>query len=52
MTRPGAAGQVTANGTDSDEANRRRASDEILDEVLEEKASDISAARLLEESRR
>lgn len=41
-----------AEGTDSNEADRRRAIDEILDEVLREKPSKISAARLLEESRR
>ena len=63
MTRAGKSVQVTddgeplwilqpANGTDSDEAERRRATDEILDEGLREKPSKISAARLLEESRR
>ena len=63
MTRAGQSVQVTdngeplwilqaANGTDTDEAERRRAIDEILDEVLREKPSSISAARLLEESRR
>ena len=63
MTRAGQSVQVTdngeplwilqpANGTDTDEAERRRAIDEILDEVLREKPSKISAARLLEESRR
>ena len=41
-----------ANGTGSDEAERRRAIDEILDEVLREKPSRFSAAKLLEESRR
>ena len=41
-----------ANGTDTDEAERRLAIDEILDEVLREKPSKISAAKLLEESRR
>jgi antitoxin (DNA-binding transcriptional repressor) of toxin-antitoxin stability system len=41
-----------ANGTDADEAERRRAIDEILDDVLSEKPSEISAAKLLEESRR
>jgi hypothetical protein len=63
MTRTGQPVQVTdngeplwilhpANGTGDDEAERRRAIDEILDEVLREKPSKISAARLLEESRR
>lgn len=63
MTRSGQAVQVTdnghplwilqpANGTATDEAERRRAIDEILDEVLGEKPSKISAAKLLEDSRR
>ena len=63
MTRAGKSVQVTdngeplwilqpADGTDTDEAERRRAIDEILDEVLREKPSKISAAKLLEESRR
>ena len=63
MTRAGKPVQVTdngeplwilqpAHGTESDEAERRRAIDEILDEVLHEKPSKISAARLLDESRR
>jgi hypothetical protein len=39
-------------GGETDEAERRRAIDSILDEVLLEKPSKISAARLLEESRR
>jgi hypothetical protein len=63
ITRAGNSVQVTdngeplwilqpANGTDADEAERRRAIDEILDELLREKPSRISAARLLEESRR
>lgn len=63
MTRTGKPVQVTddgeplwilhpANGTDADESARRQAIDEILDEVLHEKPSRISAARLLEESRR
>lgn len=34
------------------EANRRKAIDEVLDEVLSETPAKISAARLLEESRR
>ena len=41
-----------ANGTEGDETERLRAIDEILDEVLRERPSKISAARLLEESRR
>jgi hypothetical protein len=41
-----------AAGSPEDEAGRRRAIDEILDDVLREKPSKISAARLLEESRR
>lgn len=63
MTRTGKPVQVTDNGhplwilqpandTEIDEAERRRAIDEILDEVLREKPSKISAAKLLEESRR
>jgi hypothetical protein len=63
MTRTGKPVQVTdngeplwilqpANGTETDEAERRRAIDEILDEVLHEKPSKISAAKLLEASRR
>jgi hypothetical protein len=34
------------------EAHRRKIIDEILDEVLREKSPEISAAKLLEESRR
>jgi hypothetical protein len=41
-----------ANGTDTDEAERRLAIDEILEEALRERPSKISAAKLLEESRR
>ena len=63
MARAGQSVQVTDNGeplwilqpakgTDTDEAKRRLAIDEILDEVLREKPSKISAAKLLEESRR
>ena len=63
MTRAGQSVQVTdngeplwilqpASGTPAGEAERRRAIDEILDEVLGEKPSEISAAKLLEESRR
>ena len=63
MTRTGKPVQVTDNGqplwilqpahdTATDEAERRRAINEILDEVLREEPSKISAAKLLEESRR
>ena len=63
MTRTGQSVQVTdnghplwilqpANGTDTDEAERRRAIDEILDEVLKEKPSKISLSKILDESRR
>jgi hypothetical protein len=63
MTRTGKPVQVTDNGrplwilhpatgTDADEAERRRAIDEILEEVLREKPSQVSAAKVLEESRR
>lgn len=63
MTRAGKSVQVTdnghplwilqpADGTDADEAERRRAIDEVLDEVLRQKPSKISAAKILEESRR
>ena len=63
MTRAGNSVQVTdngeplwvlqpANGTENDEAMRRRAIDEILEDVLHERPSKISAARLLDESRR
>jgi hypothetical protein len=63
MTRTGKPVQVTdngqplwilqpANGTETDEADRRQAIDKILDEVLHEKPSKISAAKILEESRR
>jgi len=63
MTRTGKPVQVTdngeplwilqpANGTAADEGERRRAIDEIFEEVLRERRSKISAARLLEESRR
>ena len=63
MTRAGEPVRVTgrghplwilqpASGTAADEKERRRAIDEILDEVLREKPSEISAAKLLEESRR
>ena len=62
MTRTGKPVQVTDNGEPlwilrsadgiADEEERLRATDEILDEVLREKPSKISAAKLLEESRR
>lgn len=63
MTRAGGSVQVTDNGkplwilqpageTEAGEAERHRAIDEILDEVLREKPSKISAAKLLLESRR
>jgi hypothetical protein len=63
ITRAGKSVQVTdngkplwilqpANGTDADEAERLRATDEILDEVLRGRPSKISAVQLLEESRR
>jgi len=63
MTRAGKSVQVTdngeplwilqpANGTVTDEAERRRAIEEIFAEVLRERPSKISAVRLLEESRR
>ena len=43
---------LPANAAPDDEEERRRATVEILDEVLREKPSRISAARLLAESRR
>jgi hypothetical protein len=63
LTRAGKSVQVTdnghplwilqpADGTEADKAERRRAIGEILDEVLREKPSRISAAKLLEASRR
>lgn len=63
LTRAGKSVQVTDNGeplwilqaatgSDDDEAQRRRDIDELLDDVLRETPSKISAARLLEESRR
>ena len=63
MTRTGKPVQVTdkgeplwilqpASGTQADETERRRAIDKILDDMLREKPSKISAAKLLEESRR
>lgn len=63
MTRAGKALQVTdngeplwilqpTNGTATDEAERRRAIDEILDEVLRVKPSKISLSKIVLESRR
>jgi hypothetical protein len=63
MTRTGKPVQVTdngkplwilqpANGTDADEAERRRAIDEVLDEVLREKPSKISLSKIVLKSRR
>jgi len=61
-TRGGQSVQVTDSGEPlwilqpanaaPDEEGRRRATDGILDEVLRERPSRISAARLLEDSRR
>lgn len=63
MTRAGQSVQVTdngeplwilqaANGTDAGEAERRRAIEEVLDEVLREKPSKISLSKIVLESRR
>jgi len=63
MTRTGKPVQVTdngkplwilqpANGTAADEAERRLAIDEVLDEVLREKPSKISLSKIVLESRR
>ena len=63
MTRTGKPVQVTDNGeplwilqpataSKADEAERIRAIDEILDEVLKEKPSKISLSRILDDSRR
>jgi hypothetical protein len=62
MTRTGKSVQVTDSGSPlwilhpadaaPDEETRRRTTNEILDEVLREKPSGVSAVRLLEESRR
>ena len=61
MTRAGKPVKVTDNGVPlwilqpaetADEQERIRATDEILDEVLRERPSKVSAVRLLEESRR
>jgi hypothetical protein len=62
MTRTGKPVRVTDHGEPlwilqsalaaGDEQERLRATDEILDEVLQDRPSKISAAHLLEESRR
>ena len=63
MTRTGKPVQVTdngrplwilqpANGTDADERERRRAIDELLDEVLRQKPSKFSLSKIVLESRR
>jgi hypothetical protein len=63
MTRAGKSVQVTdngqplwilqpANGSETDEAERRRAIDEVLDEVLRQKPSKISLSKIVLESRR
>ena len=62
MTQTGKPVQVTDNGrplwilqpadSPDDEEERLRITDEILDEVLRGRPSKISAARLLDESRR
>ena len=63
MTRAGKPVQVTDNGeplwilqpdngTHTDEAERRRAIDEVLDEVLREKPSKISLSKIVLDSRR
>lgn len=65
LTRAGQSITVTDNGnalwviqpanrkeSPKAEGNRRKAIDDILDEVLRDKPSKISAARLLEDSRR
>jgi hypothetical protein len=63
MTRAGRSVQVTdngeplwilqpASGTSADEAERRRAIDEVLDEVLREKPSKISLSKIVLASRR
>lgn len=63
ITRAGRSVQVTDNGkplwilqpaqgTAADEAERRRAIDEILDDVLRERPSKVSLSKLVLESRR
>ena len=44
--------QADGNESSDAEAGRRKAIDEILDDVLREKPGKVSAAKLLEESRR
>jgi hypothetical protein len=43
---------IQSVGVSDDEENRRKATNEILDEVLRGRPSKISAVKLLEESRR
>ncbi len=63
LTRTGKPVQVTDNGkplwilqpaegTEADEVERRRAIDEVLDEVLREKPSKLSLSQIVLESRR
>jgi hypothetical protein len=63
ITRTGKSVQVTdngqplwilqpANGTEADEEERRRAIDEVLDQVLRQKPSKISLSKIVLESRR
>jgi hypothetical protein len=63
MTRAGIAVQITDNGrplwilqpaagAEANKRQRRQALSAIFDEVMHEKRSKVSAARLLEESRR
>ena len=63
ITRTGKSVQVTDNGeplwilqpakgSDADEEERRRAIDEVLDEVLRQKPSKISLSKIVLESRR
>ena len=63
ITRTGKPVQVTdngeplwivhpANGTEANEAERRRAINEIFDEVLQEKPSKIKLSNIVRESRR
>jgi hypothetical protein len=63
MTRAGKSVQITDNGeplwilqsakaSEADEAERQRAIDEILDEVLREKPSRLSLSKIVLESRR
>ena len=61
LTRAGTSVEVTDNGkplwliqpiNDFDEAERLRATDEALDEVLRSRVPAVSAVKILEESRR